>query len=89
MLFKRRFSPRYLIGLIEQLPDDGALAASLQGGPEFRGWGRDRHMAADRWEMHLAELSDPKKGKPPSYPRPSKKQGGQGRSLRSMFPGGR
>jgi hypothetical protein len=32
--------------LIEQLPDDCATVASIQGGPEFRGWGNDRYLLA-------------------------------------------
>lgn len=86
VLYRKRFSPRYLIGLIEQLPDAGALAASLQGGAEFRGWGRDRHMAADVIDILVAANSQ-KKAKP--YPRPTPKKQAQGRSLRSMFPGRR
>lgn len=86
MLFSRRFSPRYLIGLIELLPDDGALIASLQGGSEFRGWGRDRHLAADVVDILIAANTDPKRGKPQFVERPTNKKKNQ-QSLRSMFPG--
>lgn len=77
-------SPRYWLSLIEWLPDTGALAAAIQGGREFRGWGLDRYMAADRWDMHMAEVSGKKNS--PQYPRPAEKKKAQHRTLRSMFP---
>lgn len=33
-----RVSPRFVLKLVGQLPDDSAFAASLRGGREFRPW---------------------------------------------------
>lgn len=68
---------RILLSLVEELPDDGAFAASVQGGPEFRGWGVDRHMFANLWDLTAQVATDPKK-RPPRHPRPVKKQENRG-----------
>lgn len=39
-------SPRLLLTLAEQLPDDSALVATHHGGPEFRGWTASRYLLA-------------------------------------------
>ena len=65
--------PRILLGLVEDLPDEGALAAAVQGGREFQGWGVDRHILANVWDLIAAANTDPKK-KPPQHPRPNKRK---------------
>ncbi|MCK2242318.1 MULTISPECIES: hypothetical protein [unclassified Crossiella] len=39
-------SPRRVLALAEQLPEDSATVASLRGGPEHRGWTGDRYLLA-------------------------------------------
>lgn len=78
-------TPTWLLVLIEQLPDDSATAASMQGGRSYRGWGLDRHMTADLWDMQAIQLhGGSKKGKPARYPRPGGKKAGT--SLGSLMP---
>lgn len=79
--------PRWLLTLISELPDDGALAASLQGGHEFRGWGHDRILRAALWNLTMAANHDRKKGKAPTWPTPEAKT--KPVSLMSMAPGHR
>ena len=65
--------PRILLALVEGLPDTSAYAASTQGGREYQGWGVDRHMAANLWDLLAAVNTDPKK-RPPQHPRPNKRK---------------
>lgn len=39
-------TPRYVLWLAEQLPQDSALSASMRGGPEFRPWTAQIHLLA-------------------------------------------
>jgi hypothetical protein len=39
-------APRLLLALVEELPDDSALAAAVRGGPEHRGWTVTAHLLA-------------------------------------------
>ena len=39
-------TPRWLLWLVEWLPHDSALRASIQGGSPFRGWTAGRYLAA-------------------------------------------
>lgn len=67
--------PRILLALAEDLQFEphSAFAASLQGGPQYRGWGVDRHMAANLWDLTAAVNTAPKK-KAPQHPRPTKRK---------------
>lgn len=80
--------PREVLALVEGLPDTSRFAAHSLGGDErwreFLGWGRDRHMVADLWDVHVA--ANTSKGKPPAYPRPAAKQKSEGVPLMRMFP---
>jgi len=44
-------SPRYVLWLVEWLPDSSAYFASKQGGPQHRGWNVDRHAAVTTVEL--------------------------------------
>lgn len=79
-------SPGYLLWLIEWLPDDGAFAASLRGGHDHYGWGTDRHMVADQWDVDVAIGMAGSKKKPPHYPRPGTKKKSGGVPLMSLMP---
>lgn len=62
-------SPHELRRLIEWLPDDSALAASVAGGPHMRGWTADRYMF--RSMVHAVQQAiSKKKVKPFPLPRP-------------------
>jgi hypothetical protein len=88
------WSPRVLLALVEELPDTSALAASLAGDKAFRGWGRDRHMVADLWDLTIAVGMAGSKKRPPTYPRPEARTASKGighlvQSLkREAVPGG-
>lgn len=51
--------------------------AHRQGGDErwreYLGWGKDRHMVADLWDLTLAHAMAGAKEKPVPYPRPTAK----------------
>ena len=71
-------SPRGLLARLSCLPDDSALAASLQGVP--RGWGTDRHLLASTVDAVLgntyvtARVAGVKRvRKPKPIPRPKTK----------------
>ena len=40
-------APRFVISLIQRLPDTSLTSALASGGREFFGWGQDRHISAD------------------------------------------
>jgi hypothetical protein len=73
-------SPRILLALVGELPDNGSFAASVQGGREFQGWGIDRHMLANLYDATATAGGLTKKGAktPVEHYRPGKKpkQGG-------------
>lgn len=71
-LYRGRLSAAKVLRLISWLPDDGAFAASLRGGHEFMGWGADRVLRAEHWDL-ASRLGFGKKA--PQYPRP--KQSGR------------
>jgi len=81
--------PREVLALVEGLPDNRMFAAYVAGGSrwnEFYGWGRDRHMVADQWDLHVA-INTPKGKKVGKYPRPaSKAQPQEGTPFMSMIP---
>lgn len=39
-------TPRYVLWLVEQLPQESALAAAQRGGPQFRPWTPTNHLLA-------------------------------------------
>lgn len=71
--------PREVLALVEVLPPTSRLWAHVQGGDDWRdywGWGIDRHMQADIWDITAlgngVQTSKSNK-KPPKYPRPRDK----------------
>ena len=56
--------------MVMWLPDDGAFAASLQGGPQFLGYGRDRAIRMDSFDLAGA-IAVGKKA--PTLPRPGQR----------------
>jgi len=93
-----RRSPRYLLGLIEWLPADGALSACLQAEPRvgkakppsgphaFYGRGPLWHVLTDLWDLQAAVGMAGSKKKPPTYPRDPVKPKSMGIPLRSLIP---
>jgi hypothetical protein len=69
-------SPYEAMLLVQRLPDDSLTAALMQGGREFFGWGRYRHMLADVFDalnLNTRATGNWKNGKAPGippYPRP-------------------
>lgn len=64
-------SPLLVILLIQRLPDTSLTAALAAGGPEFFGWGVDRHMAADTFDalnQNTRATGNWGKGKVPKFP---------------------
>lgn len=43
-------APRFVLSLIQRLPDTSLTSALASGGREFFGWGADRHIAADLFD---------------------------------------
>jgi hypothetical protein len=82
-----------VLRLLAWLPDDSRTAASIQAHPprgkadppslarQLYGWGADRHLAADTWDLLAA--ANTSKGRPPKYPRPTGKK--RGESLLGKF----
>ena len=69
-------SPRYVLWLVEWLPDSSAYYASRQGGPPHRGWTVDRHAAVSIVELLAAgnyQRGGGKGPKPKPIRRPSAK----------------
>lgn len=44
-------TPRYVLWLVEWLPDDAATIASQRGGQHHRGWTTDRHLVVSAVEL--------------------------------------
>lgn len=71
-------APRLLLALVEELPDDSALAAAVRGGPEHRGWTVTAHLLASvidavgeaAWVTAQAN-SRKRIRRPRSFPRPT------------------
>lgn len=61
-------TPRYVLWLVEWLPDSSAYYASREGGPHHRGWNVDRHalvttveqLAAGNWQRGGGKGHKPK-----------------------------
>lgn len=45
-MWRGTLAPRRVVDLVEQLPDDSALAASAQGGVQHRAWDVHTHLLA-------------------------------------------
>ena len=85
--FAGRLRPRRVLRLLSRLPDTSALAASMAADPpkgggappawrQMQGWGQDRHLLADLWDLTAAAAMAGAKGKkPPRYPRPQSRAG--------------
>ena len=81
------WSPREVLALVEVLPESGRFQAHLAGGDQWRdwhGWGVDRHLWANLYDLLSAAHTS--KGKPTTYPRPAAKKATEGVPLMSMFP---
>ena len=64
-----------VLALVKALPDTSLFHAEISGGPEYRGWGRDRHLLADLYNaviMNTTVSGHWADGAPdiPMYPRP-------------------
>jgi hypothetical protein len=77
--------PREVLALVEGLPDDGLLAAHQQGGDEhwreFLGWGSERHMFANLYDLTVRAAGEKKF----SHPRPAVKKPDEGVPLMNLF----
>lgn len=68
-------TPRYVLGLLEQMGQDTATAAALAGGRQYRGWTTDTYMLAlvvDCLTGANYQRSGGKGRKPKPVPRPDK-----------------
>jgi hypothetical protein len=67
-----------VIALIKALPDNSRFHAAIAGGPEYVGWGKDRHLLADIYDaIILNTRATGNWTEPPdipSYPRPTSKK---------------
>ena len=82
----RWLSPARVHRLLHWVPDDGAFAASVQGGRAHLGWGFDRHLDTSKYELDAAVAMAGSKKKPPTIDRP--KQAGTRRRRREGAPEG-
>jgi hypothetical protein len=73
-VYRGRLHPRKVLRWLAWLPDDGAFAASVRGGRPWLGWGQDRTIAVDSWDLAVTAAMAGSKKKPPTYPRPSARQ---------------
>lgn len=69
-------APSLVILCVQDLPDTSLTWALIQGGREFHGWGRERHMLADIFDalnVNTQATGNWAKTPPsfPHYPRPS------------------
>jgi len=54
-VWRGTLAPRRVVDLVEHLPDDSALAASVRGGPAHRAWDVQTHLLAALVDgVHLA-----------------------------------
>lgn len=60
---------RELKVFLEHLPRDSATSRSLFG--EAADWTPTTHVVASLWDIYAATHHDRRKGKPPTYPRPT------------------
>lgn len=83
------WSPREVLALVEVLPPEGRFWAHMSGGEQWRqhlGWGKDRHMVADLFNLHV-QINTEKGKKAWTYPRPgSAPQQQQGTPFLAMVP---
>lgn len=83
-------SPRYILGLIRQLPIESAFVAEYRGGPQFRGWGIDRYLRAAlvdavQANTHAVSKANGGKGKKPDrIYRPEKAKSQNGNAFAAM-----
>lgn len=73
------YSPKHILSLISQLPDESRTTAALRGGVQYRGWTIDRYMLAnlidavmDNTYATVAANAKKKPKRPKSSYRPSK-----------------
>lgn len=79
---------RFVLALVEGLPDNENYAASVQGGPEFRGWGVDRHLRANHIDVAAVAggvVANKGSKAPLTQWRPGKKKRGGPMRLLSMI----
>jgi hypothetical protein len=84
------WDPRYVLTLIGGLPDTSCYVASVRAGDDpdgwrkYRGWGQDRMLAADQWDLTAAAaMAGAKHKRAPRYPRPVKR--GRKRTWRDLM----
>jgi hypothetical protein len=76
------WTPRLVLGLLAELPEDAATVASIRGGDEWRGWTRGTGVLADLYDALNVNTraTGQWKRKPPKidpYPRPEQKKAGK------------
>ena len=76
------WTPRLILGLLYELPEDSATVASIRGGDEWRGWTRQVSILADLFDaqnLNTQATGQWKKKPPkfPEFPRPKQKQKGR------------
>lgn len=72
-----RLTPRWVLWLVEWLPDDSALRASIQGGWQFRGWTSSRYLDALTVDLLAGgnwQRGGGKGKRPPPVKRPGQRQ---------------
>ena len=72
-----KYSPRYVLALLERLPAEASFITAIRGGEEYLGWDRHAYMLADLFDAvqtltHIYTKSHAKKApkEPDPYPRP-------------------
>lgn len=76
-IYTGRYSPKYVLTLLETLPEDSRLKVALRGGEVYSGWDRHAYILADVVDaiqglMHIYVAAHTKKTPkaPDPYPRP-------------------
>lgn len=75
------WTPKLILGLLRELPEDAATLASIRGGDDWRGWDRSTGILADLYDALNVNTraTGQWKRKPPKiaeYPRPKQKKPG-------------
>lgn len=87
-------SPRYVLEVVQGLPDTSLTSALARGGRQFHGWGVERYMMAELYDAlnaNTAATGQWKKGPPKfkPFPRPQTEELGKRRkvSVRDLHAG--
>ena len=86
-MFGDRISPRRLLWLCSQLPEDSATVIALRGGEEWRGWGTAEQLLATlidavQWNTYATIAVNSKK--PPRKPAPVPRPGDMKRRVMTV-----